>query len=188
MTANYGTIQFDLTSTTLKLLGSAYITNNSNNALTLQLGDGSMQANFVLLTTPYGATNNGLFYSLLYDGTTPGWEYCGGSGSMYGAAMTFNASSGTLNYSNTAASGSNGGAATVATVWTIDKNGNMAVGGGTPDANAILDVQSTTKAFAPPRMTTTQRDAIASPFAGMVVFNTTTNVLNFHNGSVWGAV
>ena len=58
----------------------------------------------------------------------------------------------------------------------------------TPNANAILDVTSTTKAFMPPRMTTTQRDAIASPTAGMVIYNSTTNVLNFHNGTIWGAV
>lgn len=70
----------------------------------------------------------------------------------------------------------------------LDGTGNVGIGTTTPDANAILDVQSTTKAFVPPRMTTTQRDAIASPAAGFVIFNTTTGVLNFHNGSVWGAV
>jgi len=57
-----------------------------------------------------------------------------------------------------------------------------------PDANALLDLTSTTKAFMPPRMTTVQRDAIASPSAGMVVYNITTNVLNFYNGTSWGAV
>lgn len=49
-------------------------------------------------------------------------------------------------------------------------------------------ITSTTKAFLPPRMTTTQRDAISTPTAGMVIYNTTTNVLNFHNGTSWGAV
>lgn len=65
--------------------------------------------------------------------------------------------------------------------------GNVGIGT-TPNANAILDVASTTKAFMPPRMTTTQRDAIVSPTAGMVVYNSTTNVLNFYNGAAWGAV
>ncbi|MEE8207583.1 MAG: hypothetical protein V3T88_01305 [Nitrosomonadaceae bacterium] len=37
-------------------------------------------------------------------------------------------------------------------------------------------------------MTTTQRDAITDPEAGMFIFNSTTNVLNFYNGTVWGAV
>lgn len=51
-----------------------------------------------------------------------------------------------------------------------------------------VSVNSTTKAFSPPRMTQVQRDAIASPTAGMVVYNTDTNVLNFYNGAAWGAV
>ena len=56
----------------------------------------------------------------------------------------------------------------------------------------ILECDSTTKAFLPPRMTTTQRDAIgggiANPATGSVIYNTSTNVLNFWNGSAWGAV
>lgn len=67
-------------------------------------------------------------------------------------------------------------------------NGQFAIGTASPNANAILDVVSTTKAFMPPRMTTTQRDAIPSPTAGMVIYNSTTNVLNFYNGAAWGAV
>ena len=70
----------------------------------------------------------------------------------------------------------------------ITATGNVGIGTTNPNANAILDVTSTTKAFMPPRMTEAQRDAIASPAAGMVIYNTTTNVLNFHNGTAWGAV
>ena len=58
----------------------------------------------------------------------------------------------------------------------------------TPAATAILDVSSTTKGFLPPRMTTAERDLIVTPAAGLVIYNTSTGVLNFHNGSVWGAV
>jgi hypothetical protein len=53
----------------------------------------------------------------------------------------------------------------------------LGLGTATPNANAILDVVSTTKAFLPPRMTTTQKNAIASPTAGMVVYDTTLNKL-----------
>jgi len=74
------------------------------------------------------------------------------------------------------------------TTMTIKTSGNVGIGVASPNANAILDIASTTKAFMPPRMTTTQRDAIASPTAGMVIYNSTTNVLNFHNGTAWGAV
>lgn len=45
--------------------------------------------------------------------------------------------------------------------------------GGTPDANAIVDIQSTTKASIPfPKMTKAQRDAIPSPKDGMFVWLT----------------
>jgi hypothetical protein len=46
-----------------------------------------------------------------------------------------------------------------------------------PDASAQLDVASTTKGFLPPRMTTTQKNAIATPAAGLVVYDTTLNKL-----------
>ncbi|OGI60746.1 hypothetical protein A2641_00375 [Candidatus Nomurabacteria bacterium RIFCSPHIGHO2_01_FULL_37_25] len=70
----------------------------------------------------------------------------------------------------------------------LDGNtGNVGIGTTTPNANAILDVTSTTKAFMPPRMTTTQRDAIASPTAGMVIYNSSTNKLNVYT-TTWEAV
>lgn len=69
----------------------------------------------------------------------------------------------------------------------IDSSGNVGIGG-TAAASALLDLSTTTKAFLPPRMTTTQRDAIASPTGGLVIYNSTTNLLNFHNGTSWGAV
>lgn len=44
------------------------------------------------------------------------------------------------------------------------------------------------KGTIPPRMTTTQRDAISSPIQGLIIFNTTTSKLNFYTGSAWEAV
>lgn len=38
-----------------------------------------------------------------------------------------------------------------------------------------------------PKYTTTQRDAIANPALGLVIYNTTTNKLNVYTGS-WEAV
>src|SRR4051794_38877264 len=55
----------------------------------------------------------------------------------------------------------------------------------TPDASSILELRSSNAGFLPPRMTTTERDAINSPATGLVIFNTTTNRLNFYNGSTW---
>jgi Fibrobacter succinogenes major domain (Fib_succ_major) len=55
----------------------------------------------------------------------------------------------------------------------------------TPDTTAILDVYSTNKGFLPPRLTTAQRDAIATPAAGLTIYNTTVNCLQWWNGTYW---
>ena len=65
---------------------------------------------------------------------------------------------------------------------------NVGIGdvpGYTPNPHAVLDVQSVTKAFMPPRMTQGQRDAIPSPAEGMMVWNTTTHSLSTYDGSAW---
>ena len=66
--------------------------------------------------------------------------------------------------------------------------GSFGFGTITPNSSAVIDLTSTTKGFLPPRLTTTERDAIGTPAEGLVVYNTTTQVLNFYNGSSWGAV
>ena len=70
--------------------------------------------------------------------------------------------------------------------------GTAAIGATGPVLNTILDVNSTSKAFVPPRMTTAQRNAIGGgltdPATGSVIYNTTTNLLNHYNGSAWLAV
>jgi uncharacterized protein (TIGR02145 family) len=62
---------------------------------------------------------------------------------------------------------------------------NVGIGTTTPAGSAVLDINSTTKGFLPPRMTTAQRDAIASPATGLIIFNTTTNSLEIRNSSAW---
>ena len=57
--------------------------------------------------------------------------------------------------------------------------------GSAANASAMLDVSSTTKGFLPPRMTTTERDLIASPATGLVLFNTTTNGLEVKSSTGW---
>ena len=65
----------------------------------------------------------------------------------------------------------------------------MGIGTTSPDVDAKLQIDSTTQGFLPPRMTTTQRNAIAAPVpAGLMIYNTTTNKLNFYNGTAWEAV
>jgi len=66
-------------------------------------------------------------------------------------------------------------------------SGSVGVGGA-PNSKAALTVTSTTQGFLPPRMTTTERNAITSPTAGLVIYNSTTNKLNVYTGAAWEAV
>jgi len=51
--------------------------------------------------------------------------------------------------------------------------------------SAIIQFDSTTKGMIVPRMTTTQKNAIASPATSLLVFDTTLNKYTFYNGSIW---
>jgi hypothetical protein len=70
----------------------------------------------------------------------------------------------------------------------IDSEGKIGIGTATPAATALLDLTSTAKGFLPPRMTEAQRDAIATPATGLVVYNSDTDALNYYDGSDWAAV
>jgi len=65
----------------------------------------------------------------------------------------------------------------------LNEQGNVGIGTNSPNATAILDLNSTTKTFLPPRMTEAQRDAISSPGVGSVVFNTDVNALQYYSAS-----
>jgi len=67
----------------------------------------------------------------------------------------------------------------------ISIGGKASIGSGTPDANAILHLLSTTQAFIPPRMTTTQKLAISPATEGMVVFDTTLKKFSYYNNTTW---
>ena len=56
-----------------------------------------------------------------------------------------------------------------------------------PDPSTILQLDSKTRGFAPPRMTEVQRDAIVAPIDGLVIYNTDTFSLNLFKSSAWGA-
>jgi len=70
----------------------------------------------------------------------------------------------------------------------IDSSGNVGIGTSSPSASAILDAQSTTKGVRMPNMTTTQKNAISSPAAGLIVFDTTLAKLCVYSGSAWQTI
>jgi hypothetical protein len=69
--------------------------------------------------------------------------------------------------------------------FAITSTGAIGIGTSLPNASARLQIDSTTAGFLPPRMTSAQRNAIASPATGLMVYNTTDNRPSFFNGTSW---
>ena len=59
-----------------------------------------------------------------------------------------------------------------AVVLTATTYAQVGIGTTTPDASAALDITSTTKGLLIPRMTNAQRQAISSPVAGLMIYQT----------------
>jgi len=79
--------------------------------------------------------------------------------------------------------------------WTLAKNyfaGVVSIGTTTPNSSAVLQVNSTTQGFLPPRMTGAQANVISSPAEGLMVYITDTITSPFlikgwwgYNGATW---
>jgi hypothetical protein len=54
-----------------------------------------------------------------------------------------------------------------------------------PISSAVLQVSSTTRGFLKPKMTTAQKNAIATPTAGLEIYDTDLNRPCFYNGTSW---
>ncbi len=84
----------------------------------------------------------------------------------------------------------------VSSTATLDASDNLKIpgtiytGSSTIDASAILQVDSTAKGAIFPRMTTAQRNAIASPANGLWIFNTETRIFEYYDSisTSWSAV
>jgi sugar lactone lactonase YvrE len=79
-----------------------------------------------------------------------------------------------------------GGALTVVGAATLTST--VGIGTTSPSASAILDAQSTTQGVRMPNMTTTQKNAIVSPAAGLMVFDTTLAKLSVYSGVAWETI
>jgi len=66
-------------------------------------------------------------------------------------------------------------------IMVLDDNQGVVIGSLVASTALILQLDSTTKAFAPPRMNEAQRDAISSPPDGSILFNTTTGEHNYRD-------
>jgi hypothetical protein len=64
----------------------------------------------------------------------------------------------------------------------------LLVNGTSINASAIAQFDSGTRGFLPPRMTTTQKNAIATPAAGLVVYDTTLGKLCVRGAAAWETI
>nr|MCU0334176.1 hypothetical protein [Chitinophagaceae bacterium] len=71
-------------------------------------------------------------------------------------------------------------------VFTLSQaQSTVGIGTTTPAASAALDVSSTTRGLLPPRMTAAQRNAIATPANGLIVFDTDSAALMVRSAGGW---
>ena len=61
----------------------------------------------------------------------------------------------------------------------------VGIGTTTPDDGSMLQIDSKTKAFVPPRMTDAEMKAISTPLPGAVVYNTTDDALFVNTNTGW---
>jgi len=116
------------------------------------------------------ATSPGGQWAFVHRGdSTPVFWFWGYDGSTYKNAWRFDYDAGEMSFSSDASYG-------------------VIIGDTGVDDTAQLEVTSTTKGFLPPRLTTTQRDNISSPATGLMIYNTTSDKLNFYNGTNWEEV
>ncbi len=70
----------------------------------------------------------------------------------------------------------------------IRTNAEITAGTQINDATAVLQADSTTQGFLPPRMTTTQKLAITTPTEGLTVYDLTLHKLSVFTGTIWETV
>ena len=67
----------------------------------------------------------------------------------------------------------------------LSAHAQIGIGTTSPDASSVLDMTSTTQGVLIPRMTTTEREAIATPAIGLQVYDTDTLSVWTYNGAAW---
>ena len=72
-----------------------------------------------------------------------------------------------------------------ARAMTIKSDQSIGIGTDTPNASSLVDITSTTRGFLAPRMNNTERDAIATPATGLMIYSTTDGLYQFYDGATW---
>jgi len=158
---------------------------NSSSQITTALGDITTGAMGI------GTRNNQFTFGAIDVGTGHGLRILGRStGLSYIDGWTEGASK-AQNYDIIIGARVNNTLGTIANSTTAETGSNVQIGfEATTNPRAILSLNTTTRGFLPPRMTTTQRDAVTwvTGDAGMIIFNTTLVKLQVWNGTAWETI
>ncbi len=151
-------------------------------------GSYSSAFGYSALKNATGSYNNALGANALYDVTS----------GTYNTAIGYNSGKGITTGSNNTIIGANvtGLSSSLANNIIIadgagnrrinvDNAGRVGIGTNSAHTSSVLDLTSTVGGFLMPRMTTTQRNSISTPATGLQVYNTTTNTVNYYDGSTW---
>lgn len=68
---------------------------------------------------------------------------------------------------------------------TVTNIGSVGINNATPQSNAILDINSNAKGILIPKLTLAQRNAIATPPLGLIIYNIDDSVAQHYNGTCW---
>jgi len=109
----------------------------------------------------------------------------GGNMTVAGGQGTGTGTSGDIIFSTSTPTTTGTTLQTLTQRWFIKGSSGILANVSTPNASAQLQVDSTTKGFLPPRMTTTEKNAIATPAAGLVVYDSTLARQSNYNGTAW---
>jgi hypothetical protein len=149
--------------------GTGMFWDNTNNGLTL--GGTTLDSNIIFqINGSKGAR---------ISGTGAGFGYSLVRGSETSSFLN-SASAGVLSSTTTLAFNT---AATIRVL--VNSSGNILINTTSDVPSSKLTIASTTQGFLPPRMTTTQKNAIATPAAGLMVYDTTLNLISVYNGTMW---
>ncbi|MFT4968106.1 MAG: hypothetical protein ACI9CD_001130, partial [Candidatus Deianiraeaceae bacterium] len=167
-------------------IGTSSLKKNTTGYFNTALGSYSLGTN----TT--GKYNTAIGMESLYFNTTGNYNTAigrragmtlttGNNNTIIGASVNLP----TANTSNSIAIGDGSGATRIF----VNSSGNVGIGTTAPNSKAILDVSSTTRGFLPPRVTTTQRNAISPTTGdiGLTVYNTSTKSVESWSGTTWGS-
>ena len=149
----------------------------ASGALVLRSAAGTQSSPTQIVTS----TTLGIVVGRGYDGAA--YRDVGNMGFVSDGTISSTSSPGYIQFSTTPS-----GSTTAVERARIDSSGNVGIGTVAPNASAILDVQSTTKGFRLPNMTTVQKNAISSPAAGLMVFDTTLSKACVYSGAAWQTI